>query len=507
MGTIRRQSIISSLFIYLGFAIGALNQLILFQNNKFFSTEQFGLTRVLNEVAVLFAGAFTLGSLNISWKFFPFYKSYLPPKKNDLPFICLSLLIIGSILFLTIIPAIEPFLLNKFGARSPLFVQYFYLIYPFTITLAFFNLMEAFAWTLQRAVLSNFMKEFFPRIATTVLIIAFMLGWIRDFRTFAILYSLIYGPPAIILLIAFLMRKEFPVQPRISSVTRRLSKRMFVFGSTFFITAMLNIIARTNDTIIIVSQSVGGLRDAAVFVVATYFVTMIEVPQRSVISASVAQISTAWKEKDLAKIDRLYKKSALNLLIAGMFIFGLLLVNAELLAAILGPVYAPIPFIILLLGAAKLIDMGTGLNSTILVLSKHWWIDILSSAVFVVLAIVLNYFLTKRYGVYGPAYGGIISMVVFNLIRFLFIWKLFRLQPFNRANLLVLLLGAACVGISWFISIGPNPYLNILLRSAIFVGLYTAAVVGFRLSNETTELFQMGVDQVRKRFRQAFGRD
>jgi hypothetical protein len=51
MGVVRKQSILSSIFIY-RICIGAINILILFP--KYFSTEQIGLTRILLDVALLF---------------------------------------------------------------------------------------------------------------------------------------------------------------------------------------------------------------------------------------------------------------------------------------------------------------------------------------------------------------------------------------------------------------------------------------------------------------------
>ena len=79
MATIRKQSIYSSLFIYAGFAIGALNVLFLFP--KFFTPEEFGLTRVLMDIALIFSTICAAGTLPVAMKFYPFYKHHVD-KKN-----------------------------------------------------------------------------------------------------------------------------------------------------------------------------------------------------------------------------------------------------------------------------------------------------------------------------------------------------------------------------------------------------------------------------------------
>lgn len=496
MSSIRKQSAYSSLFIYAGFAIGAINILWLFPDQRFFSTEEFGLSRLLLDVAILLSTACTLGSLNVTFKFFPFYQSYLPKDKNDLPMISIIITSLGCLLFALIMPQLEPFLLRKFGGRSPLFVDYFYLVYPFTISMAFFSLMEAYAWSLQHTILSNFLKEFLSRLLTTALITLLIFGIIDGFRLFIHLYAILYGVLAILLFSYFRYKKEFPLHWGFSSVSFRLWPRMLVLGSSFFMSAMLNILARTNDTIIIASQSKGGLVDTAIFVISTYLVTLMDVPQRSLISAATSQISIAWKEKDTEKIGRLYRKTALNLLIAAVGILGLLLINAQNLVSFLGPTYQPLPMLILVLGLARMIDLGTGLNAQIMTLSKYWKIDLLTNVFFVIASILLNYGLTIRMGVMGPAWGGLIAVILFNLLRFFFLWKLFNMQPFSKQNLIVLLIGLIIFLFINSIPLIANLYLDVAIKSLLFIAGYGSAILLFKVSPDINE----AIKAVRKRF-------
>ncbi|MFN9492419.1 MAG: hypothetical protein ACK57D_05125, partial [Sphingobacteriales bacterium] len=161
MTTIRRQSIFSLFFIYAGFLIGALNVLYLFP--KYFTPEQFGLTRLLLEVSLLLSTLCAAGMVPVSIKFFPFHKQYLQGRKNDLLFITLSVTSVAVLLLMIAMPMIKPMIIRKFGYRSPLFVEYFELLYPLTIGMTFFSLFEGFAWILRKTILSNFLKEFLFR--------------------------------------------------------------------------------------------------------------------------------------------------------------------------------------------------------------------------------------------------------------------------------------------------------------------------------------------------------
>jgi O-antigen/teichoic acid export membrane protein len=268
------------------------------------------------------------------------------------------------------------------------------------------------------------------------------------------------------------------------------------FALAFFASSTLNALAKTNDSIILASQSTQGLTDTAVFNIATYLITLMEVPQRSLTSAATPQIAIAWKDRNMTRLSSIYRKTALNLLIVGMGLISLIWINIDALVAILGPTYAPISSLILILGLAKIIDMGTGMNSQILMLSKHWKIDLFSNMLFVVLSLVLNYLLTRSLGVKGPAYGGLIAIIFFNLIRFTAIWKFYKLQPFSMANLRVVLFALAALLVAWIFPSPDNVYWSAVLKTILFTGLYAFIIVRTRVSADINDL----LTNVGKRF-------
>src|SRR5215471_3678673 len=83
MSRIKRQTIQSSIIVYFGFAIGALN-MYLYSKNGSFNTDQFGLTRLFFDFAQNIFAFASLGSIPVLYKFYPYYKDNLPDKKNDL---------------------------------------------------------------------------------------------------------------------------------------------------------------------------------------------------------------------------------------------------------------------------------------------------------------------------------------------------------------------------------------------------------------------------------------
>ena len=75
MGIIQKQGSKSSIYIFIGFIIGAFNMLVLYP--YFLNTEQIGLTRAILDTGLTLATLCTFGTIPIINKFGPYYQNYL----------------------------------------------------------------------------------------------------------------------------------------------------------------------------------------------------------------------------------------------------------------------------------------------------------------------------------------------------------------------------------------------------------------------------------------------
>jgi O-antigen/teichoic acid export membrane protein len=475
MGIIQKQGVKSSIFIMIGFVIGAMNLLVLFP--MFFSKNDQGLVRAMIDIGATFSMFCTLGTLPVIYKFFPFYNDYLGAKKSELPFITLLINLIGFGLLLFIGWQQKDFIIRKLG-KSPSLAQYFSYLYPYSFFLLLFYWLEAFAWGLRKGVYSNFLRETLIRVLTTILILAFGFKYI-NLITFLTLFSLIYAVPALLLLINLIGSSNFSFQSfKISNVTRRLKGKMVSFALFVFAGQFFNLLARTNDTFLIVGLR--GLSDAGIFAIATYVSAILEIPQRSLNSISIPILATSWKNKDFANIKNIYHKSVSNLLAIGLLLFGLIWLNTDNLINFLNWIsnkeaggYDAISKLIFILGIAKLIDLATGVNSQIIGTSNFWKFDFYTNLFYIIVSIPLNYYLIKNYNLEGLAYSNLIALTLYNTVRFIFIYKKFNLQPYTIKHGIFLL---SSIGLMLLIHLIPsmnNILTNILVQSFTFgIGFY-----------------------------------
>ena len=487
MGVIQKQSIQSTFINAFGFIIGAFNILILAP--KFLTADEFGLTRIITEAGMTLAALCTLGCIPVVNKFFPFYKSYLKPKKNDLPFITLAVCITGFVIMCFAGYGAKDIVVRKFSERSPLFVEYSYLVYPFAFFWLLFIWLESFSWSFRKGVVSNTLKETLARVFFSILLLAFYYQLISLNQVF-VLFSFQLLLPVIVLF--FILRKtgEFMFVPSISPVTARLKGKMVNFGLFVFGAQFLSLLSRTVDTFILASKSDRGLADAGVFTIATYVVALMEIPQRSITSISVPVLAESWKNKDTKRISNIYTKSVSNLLVIGLGMFGLIWLNIHNLAGYLGKDFAGIEVIVLFMGVGTLIDLGTGANSQIISTSSYWKVDFTTNVIYTFIALPLNYILISRYGLMGAAYAFLISRAVFNSMRFGFLWVKFGLQPYSFKSVLAISIAIVCTLITYYIPRVPSVIADAVVRCTVFLLMFLPSIYFARISEEINQIMR-----------------
>lgn len=483
--TIQRQSILSTIVIFAGFGIGALNLIVL--QPRILSTEQWGLTRVVTEAAILLANFATLGTTPVIAKFFPFYKRHLGYKDIDLPAITFSIFAAGILITLLLLQIFKPQIVQIFGKNNPLFSPYYYTLSLFVLFQGSFIYMELFAWFAGKTILANTLKELLFRLLTTVCLVLFGLQFI-NFDGFMALFGCIYLPALVIIIYVIRKNHGLPFHFRFSKVTRRLGAKMLSLGSFVFLTTISNIGFIVCDTLFLASMY--NFSQAGIYAVAQYFSQVLEVPMRSMQTSSVPLISEYWRAKNMKGLLSVYRKSCINLLVAGVGLGGLIIINLHNLERFFPPAYAVMITPIAILVVSRWINLGTGLNAVIIQLSTYWRFDFTSTLVYSIIGIPLNFLLIRNYGMIGAAIANVIAMTIYNGIRYTFLWYKFGLQPFTWRNAVVVVGGCLLIAIVYLIPAMPNLYVDGVLRSLLFAGLYGFAVIRFKLSDELDWLWQ-----------------
>ena len=497
MSQVRRQSIISTIFVYAGFFIGFINTYLFTRQGSVFSPSEYALTGIFIAIGNLMFAFANLGMVSVVYKFYPYYNDNLPKKKNDLltwtfliSFIGFCVVILAGIVF-------KDLVIQKFGANSPLFLKYYAWIFPFGFSLLLFSMLEVFAWNIRKSIFTTFLRELLFKLLTLLLIFLISFKWIADFDTFIKMYAFTYGITALTLLIYLLWKRAINITFSISRVTKKFYKKMLSMATLVYFGGTIYMVATFVDTLII--MSVLGEAEAGIFALGSVVAGLVQAPQRGAIAASIPVLSKAWKDKDFEKINIIYQRSGINLLIASLGIFFIVWLSYEdaVNTFKLKPAYLESLWIFFFLGLARVVDLGTGVNSQIIGTSTFWRFEFVSGMVLLSLAVPLNYFLVKEYGIIGAGYSNLISMIVYNSIRLAFLKNKFNMHPFSRKTIYTVLIALASYGICYFVFSGLGGFLGIIVKSTVFAALFGGAIVYFDLSPDLLPVW----DTIKKKSR------
>lgn len=505
MGQIRRQTILSSIVIYIGFFIGFVNT-YLFVKNGTFTTEQYGLTRLMNDMGQTFFSFASLGVLSYVYKFHPYYKDNLSRKENDQLGLSLLIVLCGFMLVVLASYIFQPLIVRKFSERSGMLVRYYYWLLPYALGILLFSLFEAFAWFLQKNVLTNFLKETGLRILQTIFILFFISGLI-SYDSFIKLFSFSFLVIAAILIFYLVGRQGVHLTFQFSKVTKKYAGKIASLMVLIYGSHIINTLAQYIDSIIIASISVRGLTDVGVYTLATFIATTIQVPQRSIISATIPVLSNSWKRKDYSEISRIYQRSSINLLVMAMLIFFIIWLNVDDMFRVLNikKDFEAGKMVIFIMGISKIIDAGTGVNSQIIGTSNFWKFEVISGSVLLLVFIPLNYLLVKQMGINGSALSNLISFAIYNFIRFYFIWQKFKMQPFTGKTVVLLASSITAYLICYLLFDEWQGWLAIIVRSISFCLLLSGSVYFFRITPDAHQLLSLLMGKVSRSTKKSSG--
>lgn len=484
MSTIRRQSIISSVIVYIGFALGFLNTYLITREGSGLTKEEFGLINTFIAIASIMFSVANLGMQAYISKFFPYYKAHLPNKKNDQLAWALLVSCIGFLIVVIFGISFKHVLIDRIFKNSPELPKYFYWTFIFGFGYTIYMIMEAYAWQQRHAVMSNFLKEVLFRLLITLLIVFTTAQVIQKFDVFISLYSFAYLAIALILIVFFIRKHELHFTFSVSNVTRKFKRKIIRLVSYVWGGSLVFNIANVFDTIVIAAVMPNGMAFAGIYSLAQNVSSLIQAPQRAIISSSIGPLSQAWREKDYSKINRIYHRSSINQLIFSCAMFSLIWLNFDdgiYTFRIQGDFLAA-KWVFFYIGIARIIDMGTGLNSQIIGTSTYWRFEFLSGVILLSLVLPLNYQLTRYYGIIGPAFSNLISFTIYNLIRYLFLLRKFKMQPFTAKSVYTLLLAGFAYFISYWLFNNHFGFDWIVMRSGTFLLLFATGMFLLRLT-------------------------
>jgi len=491
LGIIIRQSIQNTIISYAGIALGFVSTILLYPN--ILSPEEYGLTRLLISLTLVCAQFADLGINNIIIRFFPYF-SETKESKRKLLTISLGVPVLGFIAFSLIYLLFEDFILSYYEDRSALYIEYYFYLIPLVFAVLFFEVLNSYARALKDSVTGSLLNEVLGRIVIVFFRIVDHFEWI-SFPEFMAGFVFTYSIQPAYMLIYLYRRNELALALPFKDIKRRFYKGIGVYGAYSLLGGLAMLLVGNID--IIMLSSMTDLGNTAVYAIAFYVASVISIPQRSIGKIANPLLAGFLRKKKYGQIESLYQRTSLNQIISGALIYVGIWANIDNLLYLLPPDYQSIRWVIIVLGAAKLFGMATGINGGIILNSRYYRFDLYTNILLVVLTIITNYFLIQLYGLIGAAIATAFSIFVYNLVKFIFVWISFSMQPFQWNSLAVLTIAAGSLLLSFQIPYLNNFFTDIIIRSLVIAVVYFAVILLFNLSDDIRNLILKGMERLR----------
>lgn len=469
MGVIARQSIKGALANYIGVAIGFFTTF--FVLTDCLSQEEIGLTRVMVDAAMLFAGIAQLGTNASIIRFFPFFKS--ADEKNHGIF-GWSILIpfIGFTIFTLLFFIFKDRIVDLYSAKSPLIANYCYLLLPLTFFALYLTVFETNASVLLHIAVPKIVREVVIRIFNLVCYLLYGNGVI-SLDLFVILFCASYGIAMLINFFYLLSLGKISFRIDWGFINRGRLKEIILY--TLFMTATV----LAGNIPLINSLFLGaqtGLALTGVYTIAFYIANIVEVPYRSLGAISRPMIAQAVRDNNWKEVNRLGQLVSLHQFLVSSLIFILIWINLRALFAVIphGAEYITGMGVVFFLGLAKIVNSSLSIGTDILNFSRHYPFSLIFIAILTASAILLNRYLIPLWSINGSACATLFSYVIYFVCLLLFISSKLRVSLFCRKHLFVLAIMLALFGLDCLWRMLVTPLLDLMPTT---VGLLAAAVV------------------------------
>jgi O-antigen/teichoic acid export membrane protein len=146
--------------------------------------------------------------------------------------------------------------------------------------------------------------------------------------------------------------------------------------------------------------------------------------------------------------------------------------------------------VVLFISTAKLSDTVLGNNNAILFNSDYYRMVLFFGVILTVMIVFLNMVFIPIYGINGSAFATFIAVLIYNIIKLMFIKKKLNMLPFTESTFKLSVLLLICILGFYFWDFTFHPIINMTLKSILIGIIYTIAVYRMNISEEVNGIIK-----------------
>ena len=481
MGIVFRQSVKTTIVNFTGAALGAL---LVVASTYILSKQGFGFTKNLTVEGSLLNFVVLLGSSSLAYTFTQRYGPQ-DKRKKVLITICAFIPLITTILLTIPYIIFRENVVNLYQPADRDFVNTYYMWLPVLVLFwSFMSFLDLYLISQLKVAASAFMREVLLRICNIIILVLYYYRLI-SFHDFVIATVLIYAIPPFVMLFMAMRTDNFGLSAQWNAFTKEEYKEMAHYAWYHLLFGISQNVMGYVDSLMLAPLDKNGMDSVGVYSVAIYITTLMVIPYRAMTSATYPILNKAYIENDMAALKDLFHRSGLNILIVAVAMLLLIGCNLNAAVGIFPKGYEAVSGLVMILMLGRMVDMASGLNNELISISRLYKFNFYVSILLVALSVIFNRVFIPQYGFYGAAWSSTLALVIFNVIKIVFLWKKMRILPFTNKSWLVLAAGLI-TGLAGYYMPHVNHFndtsytrifLDVAARSAVIVIVYTTLLL------------------------------
>lgn len=481
MGIVFKQTSWNIVTISIAILIGGVNTLYFYP--EFLKDDYYGLVVFLLATSNLLQPLMSFGAQHTIIKFF---SSFNDKKKKDQflsSVIFLPLFFIIPITFLVV--QFHDIIAQFLSVKNPIIESYVWVIFLVSFATSYFEVFYSWSRVQFKSIFGNILKEIYPRISVLFLLILVSFEVLNKENFVWWLTGLYYLRLILMIVYSFYLYKPVFSITIPDNFKEILSYSFYILLAGSAASFLIDI-----DKYMIPQKQ--AISQTAYYAVAVFIATVVEIPGRAMFQILNPLVAKSLNDQNYSELKYLYKKSSENLLLISGLFFLLINLNIDSFYLLLNnQFYSNASLVVLIISSAKLIQMSFGCGPAILATSTFYRITLPFSISMAISVYLLNDYLIDLYGINGAAISTFIVLLIFTILKILYIVFKIKIQPYSLNSLKILFSIFIIYFINYFINLDYNPLLNIFIRSVGIIILYLTMIYFFGISQKLKNLLNL----------------
>ncbi len=483
MGDIKKQSISNTILSYVGAIIGFFS--LIYIQPYFLGSQHMGLLKLIYNFSWMVAMIMPLGMGNVTMRFFPKFKNHDTTHHGYFGLLLLMVSIGAAILFIGFVVFKNAFV--NYYTESPEFVMYYYYCFAFAYVFALISVFNTYCSSLLKTAFTVFLTDIYTKLAFIAVVFLFYFKIIDEFGL-VMSYIVIHIIQLILLMVYLSYLKAISLKIN-WNFFKKLDKRVLItFAVIMTFTSFASIGIKFIDGLIL--GHFLDLKIIGVYSVCAFIPSVLEIPFNSLERIAQPKIAHAWHIKDVSEIEKIYEMSSRYLFFIGSILFCFLYSAADFIFTTLPSEYESGRNVFLIMSVCSLFNLLTGVNTTVISLSRKYYINSILLILLIVVGITANMLLIPVYGIKGAAIATFIAIGLFNLLKYIYILIRFKMQPLSVHTFYIALTLIISILFIYVMPITMHPFIKAVVGCSFTILIFSIINIKTKTIEELNKIYK-----------------